>query len=338
MTNFSVCIAAYNAEKYINECIKSVLNQTFSNYELIIVDDGSIDKTGVILDEFSKENERIRVFHNDGNKGPLFSKVKAINNSSGEYLMFMDADDYYEKITLETVDKLIDEYNPDLVMFSFRKVFGNKKEDKIGLNTVNIYDEKNRNEFLKKVLSESKYNTIWSKAVKAELIRNKLEIPQNDYLEVRRGDDHYISLEIYKKAKRIIETEQILYNYRINDEGLTKTQKKQYNFHYRCREKTVELIESEKCLSEKEKKELFKQTIHKFINQIEEISNFEIEKEKKIDIFNKIKDSSYYKKHVLQNMHFYNNSPKIYLFRNNKYKLLILLCEIENHIYRLLGK
>lgn len=339
MVKYSVCIAAYNVEKYIDECIKSVLNQTFSNFELIIVDDGSNDNTGHILDEYNKKDSRIKVFHNDVNKGPLFSKVRAINASTGDYLMFMDSDDYYEKNAIERMNDIVYKYDPDLILFNYRKVYPNKKIiEKEKDNKIIQFDDSNRNEFLLEVLRNSKFNSICLKCVKASLVKNNLHIPDEDYINVRRADDHYISLEIYKNVHKIIITNEILYNYRMNDSGLTQSQKKKYNFHYRCREKTVEIINNEKCLTKEEKEILHKHSVHKFINQLEEISNFNIDNNEKINIFNSIKETNYYRDYLVNILHYEKNSPKLALFKNDKYHMLINLCKVEKMVYKLFGK
>ncbi len=89
----SIIIPAYNAETYIEKCLSSILEQTYANIEVIVVDDGSIDKTGRFLDDISKQDSRVRVAHQE-NAGVSAARNSGIELSTGEYLVFIDADDY----------------------------------------------------------------------------------------------------------------------------------------------------------------------------------------------------------------------------------------------------
>lgn len=102
----SVVIPVYNVEDYLKECVDSVINQTYSNWELLLIDDGSKDKSGKICDEFEKLDSRIRVFHQN-NEGVSFARNKGIENARGEYLIFIDSDDWIESLMFENmIDKI----------------------------------------------------------------------------------------------------------------------------------------------------------------------------------------------------------------------------------------
>ena len=96
----SVIVPVYNAEKYITDCISSVVAQTYSNWELIIVDDGSTDQSGMICDKAAEGKDRIKVIHQD-NTGATRARAKGVFLSTGEYIYFLDADDTIESDTLE---------------------------------------------------------------------------------------------------------------------------------------------------------------------------------------------------------------------------------------------
>lgn len=91
----SVLIAAYNAEQYLDECIQSVLNQKYSDYEIIIIDDGSTDSTYDICKKYASQSKKIKV-HSWENHGLILARRKAIDLASGEYVLFLDADDAYK--------------------------------------------------------------------------------------------------------------------------------------------------------------------------------------------------------------------------------------------------
>ena len=115
MSLISVVVPVYNVEKYIDDCIKSVLNQTYSDFELILVDDGSSDKSGEICDRYAKEDSRIKVIHTR-NFGVCHARNIGIDLSSGEYYMFLDSDDTLSKYALEVLFKDVTENNADMAI------------------------------------------------------------------------------------------------------------------------------------------------------------------------------------------------------------------------------
>lgn len=91
---FSVIIPVYNAENYLPQCIESVLKQNYSNFEMILINDGSQDSSGLICDDYQKQDNRIRVYH-QGNLGAATARNKGIVRANGEYILFLDSDDYW---------------------------------------------------------------------------------------------------------------------------------------------------------------------------------------------------------------------------------------------------
>ena len=100
MPKVSVIIPVFNAEKYLKECLDSALNQTIDDIEIICIDDGSIDKSGKICDEYTEKDNRVKVIHQK-NSGAAIARNKGIEIASGEYLAFLDSDDFYEPNMLE---------------------------------------------------------------------------------------------------------------------------------------------------------------------------------------------------------------------------------------------
>lgn len=101
-TFVSIIVPVYNTEQYVERCINSILAQTYRNFELIIVDDGSTDKCVEIIDEYAKKDERIRVFHKE-NGGSSSARNHALDNAKGEYVSFVDSDDYIEPDFIESL-------------------------------------------------------------------------------------------------------------------------------------------------------------------------------------------------------------------------------------------
>ncbi len=113
----SVIVPVYNVEKYLNQCVDSLLNQTYKNFEAVLVDDGSPDNCPAICDEYAKKDNRIKVIHKK-NGGLSDARNEGIKNASGKYLVFLDSDDYYgDDKFLEKLSRMIIEYNSDVVIF-----------------------------------------------------------------------------------------------------------------------------------------------------------------------------------------------------------------------------
>ena len=93
---FSILIPAYNASKYIRRCLNSLINQTFQDFEIIVIDDGSKDDTLPILKEFQNKDKRVNVFHQE-NHGVAYTRNRLLDYAKGEWIAFVDADDYVNK-------------------------------------------------------------------------------------------------------------------------------------------------------------------------------------------------------------------------------------------------
>ena len=113
---FSVIVPVYNVEPYLKRCLDSILCQTFSDFELILVDDGSTDRSGEICDAYAEQNERIRVIHQE-NKGLSAARNTGLDHAQGTFVYFVDSDDYLRENLLERVFESFGE-DTDLVTFN----------------------------------------------------------------------------------------------------------------------------------------------------------------------------------------------------------------------------
>lgn len=113
---FSIIVPVYNVEKYLDECIQSIINQTYSNWKLILIDDGSTDKSGTICLKYAEKDDRIVYFYKE-NTGQSDSRNIGITKASGDYMIFVDSDDYIHGDSLELLRNSIFEWNaPDVIM------------------------------------------------------------------------------------------------------------------------------------------------------------------------------------------------------------------------------
>lgn len=118
---FSIVVPVYNVKKYLKKCLDSILNQTYNNFELIIVDDGSTDGSESICDEYAKKDDRIKVFHKK-NGGLSDARNYGVKHTNGDYLLFVDSDDYIEKLLLDKLNKCLLSAKVDIVRFGLNIV------------------------------------------------------------------------------------------------------------------------------------------------------------------------------------------------------------------------
>lgn len=125
----SFIVPVYNAEKYLKPCVDSLLEQTYSQLEIILVDDGSTDHSGKICDEYAEKDPRVRVFHQE-NGGVHTARNLGICEAKGDYILFVDADDWIDSNTVQTVYGIIHEHYPDVVRFTYIRELDNRSVKK----------------------------------------------------------------------------------------------------------------------------------------------------------------------------------------------------------------
>lgn len=211
---YSIIIPAYNCEKTIEKCIDSVLNQTYQNYELIIVNDGSTDKTANIIKGYKEKHSNVIVINNT-NHGVSYSRNIGVKNSTGDYITFLDADDYYEIDCLSVINNYLKKNRVDFLRYNF-------KNDGIGGFNNDIYDLVGENiskeKLFQHLLTNSKKipNLVMLLFIKNNIAK-KIEFNEN--LHMMEDVDYYNQL-IYASKKNLIIDEK-KYNYYINSNSAT---------------------------------------------------------------------------------------------------------------------
>ena len=135
----SIIVPVYKVEPYLNKCVDSIINQTYKNIEIILVDDGSPDNCGKICDDYTKKDSRIKVIHKK-NGGLSDARNYGIEASIGDYIMFVDSDDYISANMCEILLKTAKKYNADIINCNFEEVFSNA-ESRINRQAVNKNEE-----------------------------------------------------------------------------------------------------------------------------------------------------------------------------------------------------
>lgn len=229
MPKFSIIVPIYNVEAFLKECIESVLAQTFSDYELLLVDDGSPDRCGEICDEYALKDDRIRVIHKQ-NGGLSDARNAGLDQAIGEYILFFDSDDTIFPELLETTVAVMDEGN-DLVSFHLQGMFVNSEEKATCHKTTRTYDlglEDLRYKFIQRVLLP--YEIGWEACTRV-FRRSLIEEYELRFADNRKifAEDLYFSLCYCAHASKIVSLDRILYNYRLRNDSIMGVQKRRNN-------------------------------------------------------------------------------------------------------------
>lgn len=229
----SVVLPIYNVEKYLDRCVESIVNQTYRNLEIILIDDGSLDGCPQKCDEWARKDERIKVIHK-ANAGLGYARNTGIENATGEYICFVDSDDYIALDTIEKAYHCAKENNVEVVLFGFNNV--DKKGKTVNSIVPNVLKNVYRDEeILEYVLpnliapntSTGEFTNLWM-SVWGGLYSMKL-IDRTDWRCVSEreiiSEDVYSLLWLYKDVRGLAIISEALYFYCENDTSLTHTYK-----------------------------------------------------------------------------------------------------------------
>lgn len=166
MPKVSVIVPLYKAEKYIHRCVDSILAQTFTDWELLLIDDGSPDRSGEICDEYARKDNRIRVFHKK-NGGVSSARNLGLDNMRGEYVTFVDADDWIDSNNASVCMSIIATNQLDILQYSFKRIGCNGDVLQVKRVVSDVLD-------LSRYLYKDNFNmTVWGAYIKAALIKCK---------------------------------------------------------------------------------------------------------------------------------------------------------------------
>lgn len=214
---FSIITPVYNSDKYLEECINSVLNQTVGCWELLLVDDGSTDRSGTICDDFAKKDSRIRVFHQD-NRGEGAARNTALKHAKGDYVLMLDSDDWYENnCVMECRQQLGEHEQIDVLQFNYKYV-----------NLQNNHTEyifRGREDML--CQSKQEYQQLHLPILCAAGWCFRKEIIDKYDIQfdatMRFHTDRVFSYTFLQYARKVKVTNVFLYNYRANPESVNHT-------------------------------------------------------------------------------------------------------------------
>lgn len=211
----SIIIPVYNVSQYLNECIQSVINQSYQNFECILIDDGSSDGSEIICDQWTQHDNRIRVIHQP-NQGVSKARNKGIAEAQGEYIAFIDSDDWIDSNYLNTLLRPIEESNVDLVVCGLQQHYSNETfknySYKTGIIHIERQDTKAFTDINKKFLLFGPVIKLYKRTI---IQTHNIHFPP----EYTYGEDLLFNYNYLEYVKAIYIIDQCLYHYRIIGSG-----------------------------------------------------------------------------------------------------------------------
>ena len=208
----SVIVPVYNVEKYIKKTLESLLNQTYENIEIVLVDDGSTDSSSQICDEYAKKDNRIKVIHKE-NGGLSSARNKGIEIASGDYVFYLDSDDTIDEKCLEILEEALERTESDVAICKIDRVDvnGQKVRDDFPINEEDILF---RYETVEKIVKGELPNFAWGKLYRKEVLHG-IRFPVG-----RNYEDRYVAAEIMSNSKQTVLCPKAIMYYRDNPKSI----------------------------------------------------------------------------------------------------------------------
>ncbi len=249
----SVIIPIYNVEKYLNQCIESVVNQTYANLEILLIDDGSPDRCPQICDDWGQKDGRVQVIHKE-NTGLGMARNTGIEIATGKYICFFDSDDYVAENTIEHAVALAEKESADVVVFGMTRtdINGNAINQRIPVTKKDVYSGREVQEIFLANLIGANPNTgentyLTTSACMALYSSDLIHRAHWRFVSERDviSEDVYSLLELYRYVNKVAVLKEALYFYRDNNTSLsTSYREDRYeaskSFYLKC----VKLCES----------------------------------------------------------------------------------------------
>lgn len=332
----TVIVPIYNSEQYLERCLNSILNQTYSNLEIILVNDGSKDSSRKICEDFQSRDKRV-VLINTENNGPAKARNLGLEKSTGKYISFVDADDYIEIDMIETLYNTLKEKNVDMVRASYDIINNNKilsNNEKIANK---FYDKANINEFIQDIISENVKSFVWLLLIKKEFIKDKFSE------EIFIYEDTNFYLTILSNINTLYVFSKIVYHYEVNLNSVSRNVEKiSQNIDSLLKSSLIFEKNLKKCklANSKNLSIIHTRIINSIINYYYHLYKESNNIKEIIDMYNNLKKNQVfinllknYDKRVLSKKEKVFNDSLL----NEKYLLFYLLCKCKNILGKIRG-
>lgn len=317
---FSIIIPIYNCEQYIKKAITSILEQSYKNFELILVDDCSTDHSYTLCEDLATQDKRIKLLKNLNNSGVSVSRNRGIECINGEYVTFVDADDFIESDYLERIYSVLNKEEYDCIKVGCIEEYYNNSNEIISVQQY-IYDSgviKSQQQVMSTILKMEQiplFGYLWNGVYKVDIIRKfKLSLNEN----YRINEDFEFNIRFFKHVKNFISIPYCGYHYarRVNNSLSTRVQPDYYELHYKKIELFWNILSDKNCLTQVNREILFwlyTRIIYSAIERCRDRENFKL-------LYYQIRNEklySYFRKTSFE-------------YSNIKRKILIYLIKYEN--------
>ncbi len=221
----SVIVPVYNSEKYIRRCIESIINQSYKNIEIILINDGSTDNSGQICDTYALNDNKIRVIHTKNN-GPAAARNIGIKNSKGSFIFFIDADDFIENNALNLLIENYHQHKADIIVGDFNKIKNDNSvsEDNSVFSSSKLLTKKDIVDYARCYLKKPNrfllFAHSWGRLFKSSIIKNKNILFDTD---LRTFEDVAFNFDYLKYTNEIFFLKEAIYNHLIHDNYTSAT-------------------------------------------------------------------------------------------------------------------
>ena len=217
----SIILPVYNAKKHIRKCIDSIVNQSYKEIELLLIDDGSTDGSEKMCDDYKKADNRIKVFHQK-NAGVSAARNKGLDYSTGAYIMFIDSDDYLEAGALDQIVNIIVKDRPDIIKYNYYKQYdGFKIKYQFKCKTNCLISKHNYSKYVYNLFFNSyDFNNVWNAVINRNIIK-KIKFDE----KLKFAEDKKFMSQAIINSNSLFVSNCYLYNYVINTEGAIRKHK-----------------------------------------------------------------------------------------------------------------
>lgn len=212
----SIVIPAYNSEKTLGNCIQSAIRQNYDNIEVIIVDDGSIDSTRVIAENYAAVDSRIILLKKTQNEGLVWARKSGIDIARGKYIQYLDADDCLCEEAIKNLVSTAEESNADIVVAPFFFCIDGKREKSLFFD----FEELSGIDYLKAILTWRAYWSVWSKFHLRSLYNEYIDRPN-----ISLGEDVILSTQLLLRSKKIVTIDKEIVNYNFTPSSMSHPKK-----------------------------------------------------------------------------------------------------------------
>lgn len=222
---FSILVPVYNAQEYLEDCLSSIASQSYSDYEVILVDDGSADGSGDLCDGFSLRHNGVKVVHQE-NRGLLLARRTAMGQASGDYIVNLDADDVLRFDALEQMARVVAEQRPDIIVFRYSRLSSFGVCPTSGLRVAPGYYAGDQYALYQHAVCDGQVISMWTKCYKRSVAG--LNDDYSRYRGITYAEDLIQSVRLAEESTSFFYLDEALYYYRPNPKACTSDYRPEY--------------------------------------------------------------------------------------------------------------